>query len=193
MGLIHLFLYFILTSSSYAAPVEKAVFAGGCFWCMEHPYDIYLKKGVINVKSGYSGGQKEAANYSQVSAGNSGHREVIEVEYDPAQISYQKLVDIFWENIDPFDGLGQFCDKGEQYTSAIYYNDDEEKKIAENSLNQIGKKFSGKKIKTLILKSSDFYPAEDYHQDYYLKNPIRYKYYRYSCGRDQRLKEIWKK
>ena len=193
--LFHIFLLMTLLcfETSYGATTKKAMFAGGCFWCMEPPYDAHLKKGVINVLSGYTGGKKETANYPAVSEGNSGHKEVIEVEYDPEKITYAKLLEIFWANIDPLDPIGQFCDKGDQYQSAVYYNDDKEKALIENSLKEIQKKLPGKMIKTQMIKASPFYPAEDYHQDYYLKNPVRYKFYRYNCGRDQRLKEVWKK
>lgn len=175
-----------------AKTIKKAIFAGGCFWCMEPPYDQYLKKGILNVLSGYSGGTKELATYSAVSDGGSKHKEVIEVEYDSSLISYEKLVDIFWSNVDPLDSKGQFCDKGEHYKSALYYSNDEEKKIIEDSMKKIAMKLKVAKVETQVFKAMPFYPAEEYHQDYYLKNPIRYKYYRYNCGRDQRLKEIWK-
>lgn len=160
---------------------------------MEPPFDAYLKKGVISVLSGYTGGKKETATYTQVSEGLSGHKEVIEVQFDSEKISYAKLLEIFWANIDPLDAEGQFCDKGDQYQSAIYYNDDQEKILIENSLKEVQKKLPGKIIRTKVLKATPFYPAEEYHQDYYLKNPVRYKFYRYNCGRDQRLKEVWKK
>lgn len=193
--LFHTFLLMTLISfgTSYGATPKKAVFAGGCFWCMEPPFDAYLKKGVISVLSGYTGGKKETATYTQVSEGLSGHKEVIEVQYDPEKISYAKLLEIFWANIDPLDAEGQFCDKGDQYQSAVYYNDDQEKILIENSLKEVQKKLPGKIIRTKVLKATPFYAAEEYHQDYYLKNPVRYKFYRYNCGRDQRLKEVWKK
>lgn len=183
----------MFSSSAYSAPIKKAVFAGGCFWCMEPPYDAHLKNGVISVRSGYTGGAKANPTYEEVSDGSSGHREVIEVEYDSAKISYEKLLEIFWMNIDPLDDQGQFCDKGDHYKSAVYYNDESEKLAFEKSLKVIQEKLKGKSIKTLILPAKPFYPAEGYHQDYYVKNPVRYKFYRYNCGRDQRLKELWKK
>ena len=160
---------------------------------MEPPYDAHLNNGVISVRSGYTGGPKANPTYEEVSDGRSGHREVIEVEYDSAKISYDKLLEIFWMNIDPLDDQGQFCDKGDQYKSAVYYNDSSEKLAIEKSLKTIQEKLKGKSIKTLILPAKVFYPAEAYHQDYYIKNPVRYKFYRYNCGRDQRLKELWKK
>lgn len=190
----YLFLAFLIIFGGelQAKTIKKAIFAGGCFWCMEPPFDHYLKKGVLNVLSGYSGGTKELATYTAVSDGQSKHKEVIEVEYDSSLISYEKLVEIFWSNVDPLDSKGQFCDKGEHYKSALYYSNDEEKKIIEDSMKKIAMKLKVAKVETQIFKAMPFYPAEDYHQDYYIKNPIRYKYYRYNCGRDQRLKEIWK-
>lgn len=168
---------------------RKVVFAGGCFWCLEPPFDSV--KGVIATTSGYAGGNKESANYETVSKGQSGHREVLEVTYDPKEVKYEDLLEVFWKNIDPFDTAGQFCDKGEQYTSAIYV-DAKEKELVEQSKQKWEKKL-GKKIATEVLATTTFYPAEEYHQDYYKKNPVRYKFYRYQCGRDQRLKEVWGK
>lgn len=169
---------------------RAAVFAGGCFWCMEPPFDKL--DGVIATKSGYIGGSKETAVYEITSKGNTGHREAVEIIYDPKKINYEKLVEVFFQNIDPYDAKGQFCDKGEQYTSAAYFANDEEKSAYEKVKNNLIK--SGKlnpDVATLLLPHKPFYPAEDYHQDYYKKNPIRYKYYRTRCGRDKRLKQIW--
>lgn len=169
---------------------QAAVFAGGCFWCMQPPFDKL--DGVIETKAGYIGGSKETAVYELTSAGNTGHREAVEVTFDPKKISYEKLVQVFFQNIDPYDAKGQFCDKGEQYTSAAYFANEEQKNTFEKVKNELVK--SGKlklPIATLLLEQKPFYPAEDYHQSYYKKNPIRYKYYRTSCGRDRRLKEIW--
>lgn len=163
---------------------DTAIFAGGCFWCMQPPFDALKGKGVNSVVVGYSGGTKENPTYEQTSAGGTGHRESIEVNYDPKKISYSQLIKIFWENIDPFDQYGQFCDKGEQYTSAVFYNNEQEKMEFEKT------KPKGK-VATLLLPAKKFYPAEEYHQSYYTKNPIRYKFYRYNCGRDKRLKEVW--
>ena len=180
-------------AQTVSGPVEKkAMFAGGCFWCMEPPYESYYKKGVLKVLSGYSGGKKANPTYEEVSAGNSGHIEVIEVTYDPNLISYEKLLQIFWVNVDPLDKSGQFCDKGDQYLSAVYYSNNMEKILIEKSLAEKAAMLKMKgKIATKVLPSSTFYPAEDYHQDYYLKNPLRYKLYRFNCGRDARLKALW--
>ncbi|MDH3309149.1 MAG: peptide-methionine (S)-S-oxide reductase MsrA [Gammaproteobacteria bacterium] len=167
-----------------------AVFAGGCFWCMEPPYDKL--PGVAATTSGYSGGQLVNPTYEQVSAGGTGHIEVIQVTYDPKQVSYEKLLEVFWRNVDPLDKGGQFCDRGSTYTTAIFYQNEEQKKLAEQSKIEIEKKL-GKSVVTAIRPAATFYAAEDYHQDYYNKNPLRYKYYRYSCGRDQRLEQLWGK
>ncbi len=165
-----------------------AVFAGGCFWCMVHPFDEL--PGVVSVTSGYTGGQKVNPTYQEVSAGDTGHVEAVQIVYDPKKIRYEKLLDVFWVNVDPLDSGGQFCDRGNTYTSAIFYRNDEQKKLAESSKAAIEKKL-GKTVVTTIRPAATFYPAEDYHQDYYKKNPLRYKYYRYSCGRDQRLDALW--
>ncbi|MDA0206274.1 MAG: peptide-methionine (S)-S-oxide reductase MsrA [Acidobacteria bacterium] len=169
---------------------ETAVFAGGCFWCMEPPYDAL--DGVISTTSGYTGGSKKDADYRKVSAGGTGHFEALEVKYDPSKVSYAELLEVFWHNIDPLDGRGQFCDKGSQYLSAIFPSNDEERALAEASKAAVAPAGGGTDaIKTQILAASAFYPAEDYHQDYYQKNPVRYKFYRWNCGRDQRLKQLW--
>jgi peptide-methionine (S)-S-oxide reductase len=165
-----------------------AIFAGGCFWCMEPPFD--KTEGVLSTVSGYTGGQEETPTYEEVSAGGTGHYEAVKIEYDPAKVSYEKLLDVFWPNIDPFDASGQFCDKGQQYRAAIFYATEGEKSLAEESKKRIEQKL-GKTIATEVLPASAFYPAEDYHQDYYVKNPIRYRLYRYGCGRDARLKAVW--
>ncbi|MGF1621176.1 MAG: peptide-methionine (S)-S-oxide reductase MsrA [Rhodomicrobiaceae bacterium] len=166
----------------------SAIFAGGCFWCMEPPYDE--TEGVMATISGYSGGDELDPTYEQVSAGTTGHIEVVKIEYDPSKVGYDKLLEIFWRNIDPLDASGQFCDKGPHYRSAIFYGNEEEKKLAEESKKKIEEKL-GKPVVTEILPEKTFYAAEDYHQDYYQKNPIRYKLYRYGCGRDARLEEVW--
>lgn len=178
---VSVFLIFSTLSLSLA---DTAIFAGGCFWCMQPPYDALKGKGVISVTVGYTGGTKDNPTYEDTSRGGTGHREAIAVVYDPQKISYSQLLKIFWENIDPFDKAGQFCDKGEQYTSAVFTNSDKEKKEFEKT------KPKGN-VATLLLPAKKFYPAEEYHQSYYKKNPIRYKFYRYNCGRDKRLKEIW--
>ena len=167
---------------------KSAIFAGGCFWCMEPPYDKL--DGVVGTISGYSGGHKDNPTYEEVTSGTTGHVEVLKVVYDPEKVTYQQLLDTFWPNVDPFDDGGQFCDRGETYVSAIFYGNDVEKKLAEASLKAVEKKL-GKPVKTKIRKAETFWEAEDYHQDYYRRDPFRYKYYRSSCGRDQKLKEIW--
>ena len=178
-----------LFSLSANAETATAHFAGGCFWCMESDYQD--KDGVIDVISGFTGGTLENPTYK---GNHEGHFEAIEVTYDPAVISYQELLDHFWVNIDPFDARGQFCDKGPSYRTAIFVANDVEKKLAEESKSKIVAQFPGKEVVTPILDASVFYPIqgdESYHQDYFKNNPIRYKYYRWNCGRDQRLKSIW--
>ena len=175
---------------AHGKTTATAIFAGGCFWCMVHPFDEL--PGVASVTSGYTGGHKVNPTYEEVSAGDTGHVEAVQVIYDPKRISYEKLLDVFWVNVDPLDRGGQFCDRGSTYTSAIFYLNDEQKKLAEQSKAAIEKKL-GKTVVTAIRPASAFYAAEDYHQDYYKKNPLRYKYYRYSCGRDQRLEALWGK
>ncbi len=168
----------------------KATFAGGCFWCMEPPYDKL--PGVISTTSGYMGGKTKNPTYEQVSTGRTGHAEVVEVLYDPKVIGYEKLLEVFWRNVDPTQRDGQFCDHGSQYRTAIFYHDEAQRKLAEASRAALvkTKPFKGD-IVTQIAKSEEFYPAEEYHQDYYKKNPARYKFYRAGCGRDARLKELW--
>lgn len=173
--------------------IQTAVFAGGCFWCMQPPFDALKSRGIIYTSVGYSGGQTVNPTYEQTSAGGTGHREVIQVTYDATKIIFKDLLPIFWKNIDPYDSKGQFCDKGEQYTSAVFYANDNEKRDIEDSIKKLGKMGlkTDKKIVTLVLPLKTFYKGEEYHQAYYEKNPVRYKYYRYSCGRDARLKEVW--
>ena len=166
-----------------------AIFAAGCFWCAQH--DFQKISGVIQVISGYTGGQLKNPTYEQVSHGGTGHFESIEVKYDPEKITYQQLLNVFWHNVDPTDGGGQFCDRGAQYQSVIFYSNAEQKKLAVESKQALIQSRKFKYIATLILPATTFYPAEKYHQDYSQKNPLRYKFYRYSCGRDKRLKEIW--
>jgi peptide-methionine (S)-S-oxide reductase len=175
-------------SNRDSTPPAKATFAGGCFWCMEPPYDEL--EGVISTISGYTGGTKKNPTYEQVSAGTTGHTEAVEVTYDPKKVSYEKLLDVFWRNIDPLTANAQFCDSGSQYRSAIFYHDQTQKTLAEASKRRLQDRFK-QPIVTEIVRASEFYPAEDYHQDYYKKNPIRYKIYRYGCGRDSRLQELW--
>ncbi len=169
---------------------ETAIFAGGCFWCMEPPFDKL--DGVISTTSGYTAGHKLAPTYQEVSAGGSGHTEALQIIFDPEKVSYAKLLEVFWKNIDPVAVDRQFCDSGSQYRSGIYYLNTSQESAARQSFKQLenNKPFTGT-IATEIVAASTFYPAEDYHQDYYQKNPLRYKFYRYSCGRDQRLNELW--
>lgn len=175
-------------SQAVTVTTAKATFAGGCFWCMEPPYDKL--DGVLSTTSGYIGGTTRNPTYEQVSAGNTGHVEAVQIEYDPAKVSYEKLLEVFWRNIDPFAVNKQFCDEGAQYRSAIFYHTEAQKEAAVNSKAAVEKRF-GKDIATDIVKATTFYPAEEYHQDYYQKNPIRYKFYRTTCGRDSRLKKVW--
>jgi peptide-methionine (S)-S-oxide reductase len=175
-----------------AQSTAKATFAGGCFWCMEPPYDKL--PGVISTTSGYMGGAKRHPTYEEVSTGTTGHTEVVQVVYDPAKVSYEKLLEVFWRNIDPTVRDRQFCDVGSQYRTAIFYHGDEQKRLAEASRAALEKSKPFKApIVTPVQAAGDFWPAEDYHQDYYKKNPVRYKYYRTGCGRDERLKELWGK
>ena len=178
----------LLTQSGLAL-ADKAIFAGGCFWCMES--DFEKLEGVTDVISGFTGGTLINPTYN---GNHHGHYEAVEITYDPAKVSYKELLQYYWVNIDPFDDRGQFCDKGFSYKSAIFVANEAEKKLAEQSLAEVIKQFPDKKVVTPILGQSVFYPIkgdESYHQDYYKNNPVRYKYYRWSCGRDQRLKEIW--
>ncbi len=167
-----------------------AIFAGGCFWCMEGPFDAL--DGVLSTTSGYTGGELAEPTYEQVSAGGTGHAEAVQVVYDPSKLTYQQLLERFWQNIDPLDPAGQFCDKGSQYRSEIFWLDDDQRRLAEESKAQLDASHRfGQPIVTQIAKAGPFYPAEDYHQDYYQKNPLRYRLYRTLCGRDARLAELW--
>ncbi|HEX2965179.1 MAG TPA: peptide-methionine (S)-S-oxide reductase MsrA [Syntrophorhabdaceae bacterium] len=168
---------------------EKATFAGGCFWCMEPAFDHL--DGVVSVTSGYTGGTTRNPSYEEVSSGSTGHTESVEIIYDPHKMNYAKLLDIFWHNIDPTVADRQFCDVGSQYKSAIYYHNDEQRRLAESSKKSLLDSGKFKRIYTEILPAGPFYKAEEYHQQYYKKNPIRYKFYRFNCGRDKRLKEVW--
>ena len=174
--------------ATQAKAPATAVFAGGCFWCMEPPFDALT--GVTATTSGFTGGHQPNPSYKDVSAGGTGHVEAVRIKYDPARLSYRELLDVYWRNIDPVDDGGQFCDRGQEYLSAIFYQNEEEKRLAEQSKAAIEKRL-GRAVATAIRPAVQFYAAEDYHQDYYRKNPLRYKYYRYSCGRDQRLEELW--
>ena len=175
-----------------AANLEKATFAGGCFWCMEHPFDGL--SGVVSVTAGYTGGQKKNPTYQEVSAGGTGHAESVQIVYDPSKITYGTLLDVYWHNIDPTTKDRQFCDSGNQYRSAIFYHTEEQRKEALQSKESLEKTKPFKEpVVTEIVPAGEFTPAEEYHQHYYKKNPIRYWYYRNGCGRDQRLKELWGK
>lgn len=170
--------------------VEIATFAGGCFWCVEADFDKV--EGVISTTSGYIGGDKKNPTYKQVSAGGTGHTEAVQIVYDPAKVTYAELLKVLWRNIDPTTPNRQFCDAGSQYRAEIFHHNERQNDLAEQSKREVEstKPFEAP-IVTQITMASEFYPAEEYHQDYYLKNPVRYKIYRYGCGRDKRLKQLW--
>jgi peptide-methionine (S)-S-oxide reductase len=169
---------------------KEATFAGGCFWCMEGPFDKL--EGVVSTTSGYTGGGKKNPTYEEVSAGGTGHAESVRIRYDPAKITYERLLEVFWHNIDPLARDRQFCDAGNQYRSAIFYADEAQRRAAETSKSALEAAGNlGGPIATQIVPAGEFWPAEEYHQDYYKKNPIRYRFYRSGCGRDNRLREIW--
>ena len=190
-GVVVLWLGFTAPVDAAAeGPPATAVFAGGCFWCMEQPFDEL--PGVIDTTSGYTGGTVENPGYYQVSAGGTGHVEAVQVTYEPSQVSYETLLDVFWHNVDPVDNRGQFCDKGSQYQSAIFYQNEAQRAAAiasKATLSDSGQLAA--EVATDIRAAATFYPAEDYHQNYYKTHPVRYKVYRFSCGRDQRLSQIW--
>jgi len=170
--------------------LAKATFAGGCFWCMEPPFD--KTEGVVSTISGYTGGRMDNLSYEQVSSGGTGHFEAIQIQFDPEKVSYAELLEIFWRNVDPTDPAGQFCDRGSQYRTAIFYHNGEQRLLAEESKRKLEE--SGtlpKSIVTPILEASTYYAAEEYHQDYYKKNPVRYRFYRMGCGRDRVLEKLW--
>jgi peptide-methionine (S)-S-oxide reductase len=172
------------------AGLAKATFAGGCFWCMQKPFDEL--PGVVSTTVGYTGGTKKSPTYEEVSSGGTGHAESVQVLFDPKKVSYEKLLDVFWHNIDPVTPNAQFCDHGTQYRSAIFFHDEEQKRAAEESKRALGASGRFKTpIVTETVPAAAFWPAEDYHQNYYKKNPIRYNLYRTGCGRDARLKELW--
>lgn len=172
--------------------LATATFAGGCFWCMEPPYDEL--DGVISTTSGFTDGHTENPTYKEVSGGGTGHTEAVQVVYDPEKVSFERLVEVFWRNIDPTDADGQFCDRGDEYRSTLFYHDEAQRAVAEKSKADLeaNKPFDDDVV-TPIVAASTFYAAEDYHQDYYLKNPLRYKFYRNSCRRDYRLEQLWGK
>jgi len=176
--------------SAQKAMTGTAIFAGGCFWCLESDFDNV--PGVLETASGYTGGTVPNATYNQVTAGGTGHREAVRITYDPAKVSYADLLEVFWRSVDPTDAGGQFCDRGKSYETAIFAGSPEQRKLAERSKQQIDASGILKdKIVTMIEDAGPFYDAEDYHQDYYKKNPLRYKFYRFRCGRDARIAELW--
>lgn len=178
-------------SSVEESDYRSATFAGGCFWCMEPPFDKL--DGVISTTSGYAGGHVPNPTYKQVSAGSTGHAEVVQVVYDPEKISYRELLNVFWRNVDPLNSSGQFCDRGNQYRTAVFYHDEEQLRLAEQSKAAFERsgRFSRSVATEIVPLNGNFYSAEEYHQDYYIKNPLRYKYYRTACGRDRRLEQLW--
>ena len=181
-----------VTGASAQEPkTATAIFAGGCFWCVEADFDKV--PGVISTTSGYINGKTKNPTYKEVSAGGTGHAEAVEIVYDPSKVTYAKLLDVFWRNIDPLVKDRQFCDGGDMYRSAIFYRTDDEKKLAEETRKTVEAKFAPRKVYTEITKADTFYKAEDYHQDYYKKNEARYNFYRWNCGRDQRLEQLWGK
>jgi len=180
---------FLNTSISYAKNIKEAYFAGGCFWCMEDAFEKI--DGIEKVISGYSGGKLKNPTYKEVTYGNTGHFETAKIIYDEDIISFKNLLNHFWKNIDPFDSMGQFCDKGLSYRSVAFYKTHNEKDEIKNSIKNIEKKFKDKKIVTFVRKFEKFYPAENYHQDYYEKNFMNYLLYKKACGREQMLKNIW--
>lgn len=188
--LLNIFSWTHAQDSTHPPETASAIFAGGCFWCMEPPFDKL--EGVIATTSGYIGGHTENPTYKQVSSDTTGHYEAVEITYDPTKIDYSTLLNVFWHNVDPLDKHGQFCDKGNSYRTAIFYNSDEQKELAEASKQKLAESDLFKEeIVTEILPAKTFYPAEDYHQDYYQKSSLKYKYYRFACGRDKRLEELW--
>jgi peptide-methionine (S)-S-oxide reductase len=171
-----------------SAEIKQAIFAGGCFWCVESDFDYV--EGVISTTSGYIGGQLKNPTYADVTSETSGHREAVRIEYDSTKTDYAKLLDVYWHSTDPTDSAGQFCDKGESYTPAIFVKTPEERAIAERTKTEIGEKLK-QKVATLVLDAAEFWPAEDYHQDFYKKSSVRYSYYRNACGRDERIKSLF--
>lgn len=171
-----------------AQSTETATFAGGCFWCMEKPFDDL--DGVISTTSGYAGGDVANPTYEEVTSGRTGHAEVVQVEYEPDTVDYETLLYVYWRNVDPFDGGGQFCDRGQSYRPAIFYNTEEQRRLAQASKTKV-EELLGRNVAVEIEPLQAFYAAEDYHQNYYKKNPLRYRFYRTSCGRDRRLKNVW--
>ncbi len=180
---------YLLAGTAPAAPAT-ATFAGGCFWCMEPPFDKL--NGVTATVSGYANGHVANPSYKQVVAGGTGHYEAVQVSYDDSKVSYQQLLEIYWANIDPLDGSGQFCDRGDSYRAAIFYHDAQQQQLAEQSLTSVLQHYlPAANLVTPVVALTAFYPAEDYHQDFYINNPKRYKVYRWGCGRDRRLQALW--
>ena len=170
--------------------LATATFAGGCFWCVESDFDKV--PGVVETVSGYTGGTADNPTYKQVSEGGTGHREAVRIRYDPKQVSYERLLHIFWRSVDPTDGGGQFCDRGESYQTAIFAGNEEERRLAEASREMLEQSMVlDGPVVTPVETAGEFFPAEDYHQDYYTKNPVRYRFYRFSCGRDSRVQQLW--
>ena len=190
MLLAWIFSYHALADTITEPKLESVVLGGGCFWCIEADYEKL--DGVVDVISGYAGGHIKNPNYTQVSAGDSGHIEVVKVTYDAHKINYSQILDYFWRHVDPTRDDGQFCDRGPQYRPAIFYQDEVQKKLALASTKHIEQtKPFEQPLKVELIQLDTFYPAEDYHQDYYTKNPIRYNFYRYNCGRDARVEQLW--
>lgn len=175
-------------SNTASGQTQTAIFAGGCFWCVESDFDHV--PGVVSTTSGHTGGHLDNPTYRDVVTETTGHREAVLIEFDPSKVDYEQLLDVFWHSVDPTDAHGQFCDRGESYTTAIYTNSMEQQKQAKESADEIGKEL-GQPVATLIAPAQQFYPAEDYHQNYYQKNPVRYRYYRFGCRRDARVEKIW--
>jgi peptide-methionine (S)-S-oxide reductase len=186
-------LAFVFAAASGAPAQEraKATFAGGCFWCTEADFDKV--EGVISTTSGYTGGKTENPTYPQVGAGATGHTEGVEIVYDPTKVTYQKLLEVFWRNHDPLAKDRQFCDRGDMYRPGVFFHNEEQRQQAEAFKKQAAARFAPRVVQTEITKAGTFWKAEDYHQDYHTKNPIRYKLYRFNCGRDQRLEELFGK
>ena len=180
----------LFAHTASAQQLEKTIFAGGCFWCVESDFDKV--PGVVATVSGYTGGKTENPSYKQVSAGGTGHYEAVEITYDPAKVSYEALLTAFWHSVDPTDDGGQFCDRGQSYQTAVFVANEKQRSVAEASKNA-AQKILGKPIVSPILAAARFYAAEDYHQNYYEKNPLRYRYYRWSCGRDKKVEDVWGK
>ena len=186
-----LFIFFTtsgLATRAQTSSMDEAIFAGGCFWCVESDFDHV--KGVISTTSGYIGGHSKNPTYKQVTGGDTRHIEAVKIEFDPKQVSFEQLINVFWRSVDPLDAGGQFCDRGESYTTAVFAIDDAQFEVAERTKKEVANQL-GSEVATRILEATEFYPAEDYHQDYHNKNPLRYKYYRFRCRRDARIEKIW--